>query len=138
VIAVTRRYEFPAAHVLSSRELSDDENRRVFGKCANPKGHGHNYALEITVTGPLDEQSGQIIAPALLDELYEQIVAARYAHRMLNELECFASQVPTAENIAQRVFDDLSPAVADSSSARVARVRVVESSNNSFAYGELK
>jgi 6-pyruvoyltetrahydropterin/6-carboxytetrahydropterin synthase len=137
VIAVTRRYEFPAAHVLSSPELSEEENRRIFGKCANPKGHGHDYRLEITVTGPVDEQCGQIIAPTLLDELYQQIVADRYSHRMLNELECFASRVPTAENIAQLVFEDLAPAVARSSSARLARVRLVESSNNSFAYGEL-
>lgn len=136
MIALTRRYAFPAAHVLASRELSFEENCRVFGKCANPNGHGHDYEVEVTVTGPLDPETGHIVPPAVLDRLFEERVAARYAHRMLNEIAPFTTRVPTAENIAAVLHDELAPAIASAGTARLARVRVVETPNNSFESGD--
>ena len=69
MIGLTRRYRFPAAHVLSHPDLSQDENERIYGKCANPAGHGHDYGLEITVAGPIDPESGRIIDRDVLDAL---------------------------------------------------------------------
>jgi 6-pyruvoyltetrahydropterin/6-carboxytetrahydropterin synthase len=136
LITVTRRYRLAAAHVLAQPAFSDEENRRIFGKCANPGGHGHDYTMEVSVTGPIDRETGQIIAPALLDEIFEDAVASRYAHRMLNEVAPFGPLVPTAENIAIVCHDELAEAVARRSGARLAELRVVETPNNHVVYGE--
>ena len=138
MIAVTRRYSFPAAHVLAQPAFSDEENRRIFGKCANPNGHGHDYEVEVSVTGPVDPETGQIIAPALLDEIFAETIRARYEHRMLNETAPFGDLVPTAENIAVVCYDLLGEAVANRSSARIANVRVVETPRNFVELGEIR
>jgi len=138
VIQLTRCYRFPAAHVLASTALSDAENQRIFGKCANPAGHGHNYGVEISVSGPIDEQTGKIIPDELLDSIFDDTVSARYSHRMLNELPEFERLVPTAENILVVLHDALSEAVSRRSSARVTGVRVVETGRNSFEQGEIR
>jgi 6-pyruvoyltetrahydropterin/6-carboxytetrahydropterin synthase len=138
VIALTRRYEFPAAHALRHPSFSEEENQRVYGRCANPGGHGHNYGVEVTVTGPVDEGTGQIIAPELLDRIFAERVRDRFAHRLLNDDAVFSQRVPTAENIAVVLHAQLSESVAERSSARVIGVRVVETSRNSCTYGELE
>lgn len=135
MIEVTRRYRFPAAHVLANPSFSDERNREVFGKCANPNGHGHNYEVEITVGGPVDEQSGLVIEREALDEAARDVVIEPFSHRMLNELEAFAGLVPTAEVIAQVIHDRLEPAVRKNSGAALVRVRVMETANNSFEVG---
>ncbi len=134
---VTRRYRFPAAHVLAHPSFTPEKNRSVYGKCANPAGHGHNYGIEVTVTGPLDPRSGRIMDPDALDAIFERQITARFGHRMLNEDPAFAQRVPTAENLARVVHDELAPAIASAGTARLARVRVVETRRNSFVYGEL-
>lgn len=136
MIHVTRRYRFPAAHVLCQERFSDAENHRVFGKCANPNGHGHNYGVEVTVGGQIDPRSGRVIEPEILDEIFDAVVREPFSHRMLNELERFAGLVPTAEVIAQVIHDDLAPVVAARSAATLERIRVVETSRNSFEYGD--
>jgi len=136
VISLTRRYAFPAAHVLRHPALADDENRRIYGKCANPAGHGHNYAIEVTVAGPQDERTGRILDPARLDELVAERVLARFSHRMLNEDPAFRSLVPTAENIARVVHREVAAALPSLGSARLLRIRVHETRKNSFVYGE--
>ena len=135
-VRLTRRFRFPAAHVLASRALSDAENQRVFGKCANPNGHGHDYGVEVSVEGSVDPETGRVVPPALLESLFDEEIRERYSHRLLNDLERFATRVPTAENIALAIFDDLAPLVALHSSARLTKVRVVETSNNHFEVGE--
>jgi 6-pyruvoyltetrahydropterin/6-carboxytetrahydropterin synthase len=137
VIALTRRYEFPAAHVLASPALSEAENRRVYGKCANPNGHGHNYGVEITVTGEVDPLSGRIAEPGTLDAIFDERVRARFAHRTLNDDRAFAERVPTAENIARVIHDELAPAIGERTGARLVRVRVQETRRNSFVYGAM-
>jgi 6-pyruvoyltetrahydropterin/6-carboxytetrahydropterin synthase len=140
VILVTRRYRLPAAHVLAIGSASEAENRRIYGKCANPAGHGHDYGFEVTVAGPVDERSGRVIDPARLDALFEQRVGRRLGHRMLNEVPLFAERglVPTAENVARVVFEELAQPVAACGAARLVRVRVVETRRNSFVYGEME
>ncbi len=140
MISVTRCYRFAAAHVLAIPTASDAENRRIYGKCANPAGHGHDYGVEVTVSGPIEERTGRVIDPDRLDALFEERVGQRLAHRMLNELPLFAARelVPTAENIARVVFEELDEPIAASGAARLRRVRVVETRRNSFVYGEME
>jgi len=136
LIRVTRRYHFPAAHVLRHPSFSDAENERVYGKCANPAGHGHNYGVEVTVAGPVDEGSGRVVDPDALDAIVSRRVIARFSHRLLNEDAAFARLVPTAENLARVVHDELLAPISRLGAARLARVRVLETRKNSFAYGD--
>nr|MDJ0847825.1 6-carboxytetrahydropterin synthase [Myxococcota bacterium] len=114
------------------------ENVRVFGKCANPAGHGHNYGIEVTVTGPVDEATGELMSREELDGLVRERVIERFSHRMLNDDELFADLVPTAENIARVVYERLENPVALAGRARLLRVRVHETRKNSFVHGEVR
>jgi 6-pyruvoyltetrahydropterin/6-carboxytetrahydropterin synthase len=101
MIAITRRYRFSASHRLHSGELSDAQNARLYGKCNNPFGHGHNYVLEVAVGGPVDAVSGQVVPVSKLDRLVEEKVLNLFASRNLNlDLPQFRELVPTSENIA--------------------------------------
>ena len=135
MISLTRRYRFPAAHVLASPDLSPEENDRIFGKCANPGGHGHDYGLEVTVTGEIDAKSGRIAERRALDTLVEERVLSRFGHRMLNDDPAFAGRVPTAENIVTVIHDELAPGVAELG-ARLLRVTLRETGRNFFLYGD--
>jgi 6-pyruvoyltetrahydropterin/6-carboxytetrahydropterin synthase len=137
VIELTRRYGFPAAHILSHPSFSAEENQAIYGECANPNGHGHNYGVEITVTGPIDERTGRILSPDLLDRIFEERVESRFARRLLNDDEAFRDRVPTAENIALVLHETLADEVAKRSSADVIRVRIVETRHNSFISGAI-
>jgi 6-pyruvoyltetrahydropterin/6-carboxytetrahydropterin synthase len=136
VIRLTRRYKMPAAHVLSNPKLSHQENDEIFGKCANPNGHGHNYEFEISVTGPIDETTGQIIPRELLDEIFDETIGRRYSYKLLNDCEGFAELVPTSENFAEVVFRDLEPVVARRTAGKLLGVRLTETPRNFFEYGE--
>ena len=135
MIEVTRRYRFPAAHVLCQPALSDEGNRRLYGKCANPNGHGHDYGVEVTVTGRVDPRGGRVVEPDLLDAIFDERVRARFSHRHLNDDPLFATRVPTAENFAAAIYDRLAGPVRERSGAILARVRVTETRKNSFSYG---
>lgn len=100
MITVTRRYAFAASHRLNSKLLSDAENDRVYGKCNNPFGHGHNYVVDVSVRGPVDARTGLAVNLAELDRYVRERVVERYDHRNLNEdVADFASLVPTTENL---------------------------------------
>ncbi len=135
MISLTRRYRFPAAHVLASPLLSDEENDRIYGKCANPTGHGHDYGLEVTVTGDLDPKTGRIVDRDVLDALVEERVLSRFAHRMLNDDAAFCERVPTAENIARVIHGELDAALL-AAGARLVRVYLQETRRNGFEYGD--
>ena len=137
MIELTRRYGFPAAHILSQSSFSAEENHATYGKCANPNGHGHNYEVEVTVTGPIDERTGRILSPDLLDRIFEERVEARFARRLLNDDEAFRDRVPTAENIALVLHEVLADEVAKRSSAEVTRVKIVETRHNSCISGAI-
>ena len=138
MIRLTRCYAFPAAHVLRHDSFSEEENLRVFGKCANPGGHGHNYGVEVTVTGPVDEQTGEVVSRERLDRLVEERVLGRFSHRMLNDDDLFAERVPTAENIARVIYERLEEPLARQGDARLLHVRVLETRKNAFVYGEME
>ena len=134
---MTRRYRFPAAHALRRADFSEAENQRVYGKCANPSGHGHDYTVEVTVSGPVDDATGRVLEPARLDALVEGALLRRFSHRLLNEDPLFEDRVPTAENIARAAHALLRSGVA-AAGARLRRVRVRETRNNTFDYGDLR
>lgn len=120
-----RRYEFSAAHVLARPDWSEARNRAVYGKCANPSGHGHNYRIELTL-------EGAPAAGAAIDALVRERVLADLDARFLNrEVAGFARVVPTAENIARHIWDTLCDALAP---AKLSAVRLIETSNNSVEY----
>lgn len=98
---VTRRYHFSASHRLHSPRLSEEENLHVYGKCAYPYGHGHNYRVEVSARGPADTGSGRAVDPARLDRLVACQVLDPFEHRNLNiDVESFQHVVPTSENLA--------------------------------------
>ncbi len=133
---LARRYRFPAAHVLAHPSLSQAENERIYGKCANPAGHGHDYGVEVTVEGRVDPRTGRVMDPALLDAIVDERVLERFSHRMLNHDPLFEELVPTAENIARVVHERLAGPLAERSPARLLRVKVHETRRNSFVYGD--
>lgn len=133
MICVTRRYRFPAAHVLYRRDFSPEQNQRVYGKCANPNGHGHNYGLEITVGGEVDPVSGAVVSVAALDAFVQKSVLDRFAHRSLNADALFQTVVPTAENIAQAIHGLLAESLEKGTGAKLFAVRVVETARNDAA-----
>ena len=134
MIAVSRRYRFPAAHVLRSEAFSDEENTRVYGKCANL--HGHDYGVEVTVEGRVDPVSGRIIDPARLDALVGRHVLDPLAHSDLSRHPLFAGCISTAENVARVIHEQLAGPIARGSSARLLRVRIQETRKNGFEYGD--
>ena len=136
MIELTRCYRFPAAHVLARDDFSAERNREVYGKCANPGGHGHNYGIEVSVRGPVDAETGELISRRRLDALVDTHVLQRFAHRLLNDDELFAQRVPTAENIVRAIHEQLEAPIAAAGSARLARVRIHETRKNSFVTGD--
>jgi 6-pyruvoyltetrahydropterin/6-carboxytetrahydropterin synthase len=104
VFRVTRRYEFSASHRLHSAALSEDENRKLYGKCNNPHGHGHNYVVDVSVRGPLDAATGQAVEIGALDTLVRREVVGPFDHRNLNrEVAAFDEVVPTSENLGVEI-----------------------------------
>ena len=98
---VTKRYGFSASHRLHAPQLSEEENYRLYGKCNNPYGHGHNYVVEVSARGPVDEHTGRAVDTRALDELVRREVLDRFDHRNLNqEIAEFRAVVPTSENLA--------------------------------------
>jgi 6-pyruvoyltetrahydropterin/6-carboxytetrahydropterin synthase len=128
---LTRRYVFSASHRLHCDELSAAQNHAVYGKCNNPHGHGHNYFLEVTVSGQVDAATGMVCNLADLDEAVRREVLERFDHRNLNRSEEFDSKVPTTENLSVIVFDILKRSFT---AAHLEKVRLEETAKNSFEY----
>ena len=127
---LTRRYRFSASHRLNTPSLSAEENRRLYGKCNNPYGHGHDYVLDITLEGPLDA-SGQVVDRAALDSLVAERVLAKLDHKNLNvDVPELAASVPTTENLAFAIRQTL--AKDWPLSARLQHVRISETERNIF------
>ena len=128
---LTRRYRFSASHRLHSSAMSEEENRRVYGKCNNPYGHGHNYALEVTVGGQVDPRIGMVCDLVELDEFVGREVLDRFGHENLNCLEAFQRVVPTTENLCAEIYRLLERGFR---AAAVEKVRLEETMLNSFEY----
>ena len=132
---VTRSYCFAASHRLHAPQLSEEENRALYGKCNNPYGHGHNYVLEVTARGPVD-RSGLALDTGRLDRLVEQEVLTPFSHRNLNlDVNSFAGQVPTSENLAVEICRRLKEnwaAAFPGEWPKLDGVRIAETARNIF------
>ena len=128
-VSLTRRYCFAASHRLYTTKLSEAENKRVYGKCSNPYGHGHNYVLQVTISGPVDSATGMIANLGELDPFVQREVIEPFDQKFLSEeVGEFREQVATTENVAREIFRRLK----SFPSARLERIRIEETSKNSF------
>ena len=132
----TRGYTISASHRLHADSLSTEENRATFGKCNNPHGHGHNYRIEITVGGPISQETGMVINMATLDDIVHKFVTSRFDHMNLNLDPLFQQRVSTTENLCIAVYELLSaPQISASlNPATLETVRIEETENNFFEY----
>ena len=126
-----RRYRFSASHRLHSDAMSDAENSATYGKCNNPYGHGHNYTLEVTVSGPVEPETGMVCNLVDLDGFVEREVLEIFDHQNLNMLPLFSELVPTTENLSTAIYDILQRGF---SKAHLEKVRLEETMMNSFEY----
>jgi 6-pyruvoyltetrahydropterin/6-carboxytetrahydropterin synthase len=128
---LSRRYRFSASHRLHSAGMSAAENLAIYGKCNNPHGHGHNYTLEVTVSGPVDPATGMVCNLVDLDGFVEREVLSRYHLENLNTVPEFAQLVPTTENLSVKIFEILQRGFQ---MAHLEGVRLEETMMNSFEY----
>jgi 6-pyruvoyltetrahydropterin/6-carboxytetrahydropterin synthase len=129
-VYLSRRYHFSASHRLHSEAYDGERNREVYGKCNNPHGHGHNYTVAVTFSGEVDPVTGMICNLADLDAFARTNLLDRFDHTNLNSLDCFRDSVSTTENLSievHRIFQQFPL-------AHLERVRVEETSNNSFDF----
>jgi len=128
---LTRRYMISASHRLETDALTNEQNRAVYGKCNNPYGHGHNYALEVTVSGQVSKDTGMVCDLVDLDAAVRGNVVERFDHHNLNAREEFTDLVPTTENLAAVIYDILKQRFT---AAHLEKVRIEETWMNSFEY----
>ena len=128
---LTRRYLFSASHRLHCAQLSEEENRVTYGKCNNPYGHGHNYFVEVTVSGQVDPRTGMICNLVDLDDCVRAEVLERFDHQDLNKLPEFRGKVPTTEELSVVVYEILKQRFR---AAHLEKVRLEETLSNSFEY----
>jgi 6-pyruvoyltetrahydropterin/6-carboxytetrahydropterin synthase len=127
MVYVTRKIEFSASHLYHNPDFSAEENRRIFGKCNNPHGHGHNYVLEVTVAGEPDPRTGMVLDLKELKDILQREILERMDHRFLNyEVPELAGKIPTTETIAMTIWTLLEPRINHRGQGRLHRVRLYE------------
>ncbi len=127
---LSRRYRFSASHRLHADTLTEEQNRHTFGKCNNPFGHGHNYIVQVTFSGPVNPATGMVTNLADLDAFAAERLLAPFDHQNLNTLSFFAGLVPSTENLAIVLHGIF----ASYPLAKLERLHVEETPNNSFDY----
>ena len=127
---LSRRYHFAASHRLHVDALTPERNREVYGKCNNPFGHGHNYAVQITLSGPVDKTTGMVTNLGDLDAFAQGELLDLFDHANLNTLKCFLDLVPTTENLCLELWRIF----ARYPHATLERIRIEETGNNAFDY----
>ncbi len=131
-VTVTRRLQFNAAHRVHNPALSDEENRQLFGKCNNPNWHGHNYVLDVAVTGSIDPRTGYVMDLSHLKRIVETSVIDRVDHRNFNlDVDFMQGTIPTSENIVVAFWRLIAPLVAP---ATLTRLVLWETPNNYVEY----
>ena len=131
MVYLTRKAEFSASHYYHNPALTPEENQRLFGKCNNPNGHGHNYVILVTVAGAINERTGLATDIAALDRIVRETVVARFDHRDLNADPAFADKTTTGENLAILIWDLLVDKIP---AGRLVNIGVVETRDNYFDY----
>jgi 6-pyruvoyltetrahydropterin/6-carboxytetrahydropterin synthase len=132
MIYLTRKFAFSSSHQLVNPTLSDEENRQIFGKCANPGGHGHNYELEVTLRGDLDPKSGMLINVGQLKEVVHREVIAKIDHRHFNtDCELLRGIIPTSENLLVKIWEVLENKIPR---GELCELKLHETDRNMFVY----
>jgi len=132
-VTVTRLLRFNAAHRVHNPALSDAENVELFGKCNNPHWHGHNYTLEVSVRGPIDERTGYVLDLGKLRGIVERTVVDQIDHRNVNvEVEFMRGINPTTENLVVAMWGRIAPALP--AGVRLVRLKLWETENNFAEY----
>ncbi len=127
---LSRRYHFSASHRLHTEAYDAAQNKAVFGKCNNPHGHGHNYTVQVTLSGQVDPATGMVCDLGELDTFAQTNLLAQFDHANLNTLGCFANKVSTTENLSIEIYRIFQGFTA----AHLEQVHIEETSNNSFDY----
>ena len=134
-VEITRREEFSASHRLHNPDFSDEKNRELYGLCNNPHGHGHNYELEVTVRGPVPSDTGMVMNLTDLMAILREKILPVVDHKHLNhDVPFLAGVIPTAENIAVQIWEQIVPEVSRFEGCRLHRLRLYESRNNFVEY----
>ena len=132
MVYITRRSTFSASHRLYNPSLSEEENQVLYDKCANPRGHGHNYVLEVTVAGNPGKKSGYVIDLKKLKRIVKEEILDRVDHKHLNEdVDFLRETIPTAENIAMAFWKILAPKIPE---GKLFAIRLQETENNIVEY----
>ena len=131
-VTLSRRYHFVASHRLHTEALDAAQNVTAFGKCNNPHGHGHNYTVEVAFSGAVEPETGMVTNLADLDRFAEEHLLQRFDHTNLNTMECFRDRVPTTENLVL----EIASIFRRYPGAQLERLRIEETSNNSFEVSE--
>ncbi len=127
-LTITRKTRFTAGHRLFNPQLSEEDNLRIFGPCSNPHGHGHNYVLEVTVTGELDPETGMIMNLKDLKKIVNEHIVSKCDHHNFNvDVDFTRGIIPTAENLARRIFEVLDEKLPNGT---LERVKLFETENN--------
>lgn len=132
MVYVTRREVFSASHRLFNKNLSDEENEKLFGKCSNPNGHGHNYVLEVVIAGEIDPLTGYVIDLSILKKIIHEHVISKVDHKNLNtDVEFLDGIIPSSENIAVGIWNQLVDKIP---SGKLYSVKLYETENNYIEY----
>ncbi len=132
IVTVIRRLQFNAAHRVHNPALSDEENAALFGKCNNPNWHGHNYTLDVSVTGPIDERTGYVIDLAVIKAIVNREIVDKVDHKNLNlDVDFMRGVIPTTENIVVAMWRVLEPRITP---GRLTRLVLWETPNNYVEY----
>jgi len=132
IVTITRRLQFNAAHRVHNPALSDAENKALFGKCNNPNWHGHNYTLDVSVSGPVDDKTGYVVDLGHIKQVVEREVIDKVDHRNFNlEVDFMQGVIPTTENIVVAMWRVIEPAMRP---AKLTKLVLWETSNNYVEY----
>jgi 6-pyruvoyltetrahydropterin/6-carboxytetrahydropterin synthase len=135
MITITRRIDFSAAHRLHNPQLSAEENARIFGVCNNANGHGHNYAIEVSVRGQIPKKTGMVMDLKELQDILMRVIHGPCDHKHLNhDVAMFEGVIPTAENLAIKFWEVVDAEIRKYPGVKLHQVRVIESKNNFVDY----
>lgn len=129
--SITRTYTFCAAHRLHTDQLPDDVNEKIFGKCNNLNGHGHNYTVQVTVQGELNRETGLVTDVSQLDQMVRDTIVSRFDHQHLNFDPAFQNLTTTGENLARVIWGLL---VKQIQTGKLEKIGVIETRDNFFEY----
>jgi 6-pyruvoyltetrahydropterin/6-carboxytetrahydropterin synthase len=134
MVFITRRFHFSASHRVFNPQLSDEENFKIYGKCSNPNGHGHNYVMDITVSGDVDESTGFVMDLTVLKNLVQDEIINKVDHKNLNsDVEFMKGVLPSTENIARKFWQQIESKI-NNSKRKLYSIKLQETVNNSVEY----